>query len=152
MSEVRFNFLNFNPDSEDTENQGLTIAQNVVHDTEGYKAVHLGSAGSFSTTGGLAASAATITSIVVKPVGVGDDLSCAWIASDTLHVGLNGVTAASVTTGFPVSFATTGSSQEIVSFDVTEFADKIFFCAQAQQTEIAPSATSTLTTVGYMSY
>jgi len=152
VSEVRFNFLNYNPDTEDTENQGLSVAQNVVHDTEGYKPVHLGSAGSFATTGGLAASAATVTSIIAKPVGDGNDLFCAWIAGDTLHVGLNGVTAAAATTGYPVSFATTGSSQEIVSFDVTELAGKIFFAAQAQQSQAAPVATATLTTTGYMDY
>ena len=66
MTQVRFDFLNLAPDMEDTENQGLTVAQNVVHDTEGYKPVHLGSAGSFATTGGLAASNATVTSIIAK--------------------------------------------------------------------------------------
>lgn len=152
MSEVRFNFLNFNPDTEDTQNQGLTVAQNVVHDTEGYKAVHLGSAGSFVTTGGLGASVATVTSVIAKPVGSGSDLFCAWIANDTLHLGLNGVTSASVTTGFPVSFATTGSSQEIVAFDVTEFAGKIFFVAQAQQTQTTPSAVATVLSTGFMDY
>lgn len=152
MSELRFNFLNFNPDTEDTQNQGLTVAQNVVHDTEGYKAVHLGSAGSFATTGGLGASVATVTSVIAKPVGSGSDLFCAWIANDTLHLGLNGVTSASVTTGFPVSFATTGSSQEIVAFDVTEFAGKIFFVAQAQQTQTTPSAVATVLSTGFMDY
>lgn len=152
MTQIRFDFLNLAPDVEDTENQGLTIAQNVVHDTEGYKPVHLGSAGSFVTTGGLGASNATVTSIVAKQVGASNDLFCAWIANDTLHVGINGVTAASDTTGFPVSFSTTGSSQEIVSFDVTELADKIFFVAQAQQTELVPSTTTTLTTTGHMDF
>ena len=152
MSEVRLNFLNFNPDTEDTENQGLTVAQNVIHETEGYKPVHLGTAGSFATTGGLGASVATVTSIVAKSVGSGSDLFCAWLANDTLHVGINGVTSASVTTGYPVSFATTGSSQEIVSFDVTEYADKIFFVAQAQQSEGVPSAIATRTAVGYMDF
>lgn len=152
MSELRFNFLNFNPDSEDTENQGLTVAQNVIHEPEGYKPVHLGTAGSFATTGGLGASVATVTSIVAKPVGSGSDLFCAWLANDTLHVGINGVTTASVTTGYPVAFSTTGASQVIVAFDVTEFADKIFFVAQAQQTEASPSVTATITAVGYMSF
>jgi len=152
MTQVRFDFLNLAPDIEDTENQGLTVAQNVVHDTEGYKPVHLGSTGSFATTGGLAASNATVTSIIAKPVGVGNDLFCAWLAGDTLHVGLNGVTAASDTTNFPVSFSTSGSSQEIVAFDVAELADKIFFVVQAQQTEAVPSTTATLTTTGHMNY
>ena len=37
MSQIRFNFLNWRPDMEDTEHDGLSIAQNVLHDTEGYK-------------------------------------------------------------------------------------------------------------------
>ena len=152
MTEARFEFKNLAPDIEDTENTGLTIASNVIHEPEGYKVAYLGSAGSFVTTGGLAASSATVTSIVAKPVGSKSDLFCAWIASDTLHVGLNGVTSTSVTTGYPLSFATTGSSQEVVVFDVTELAGKIFFTVQIQQSQAVPSAAATLTTTGYMDY
>lgn len=152
MSEVRFDFINLAPDIEDTENQGLTIAQNVIHEPEGYKAVHLASAGSFVTTGGLGASNATVTSVIAKPVGSLDDLFVAWIANDTLHVGINGVTSTSVTGGFPVSFGTTGSSQEVVAFDVAELADKIFFTVQIQQSQAVPSTAATLTTTGHMDY
>ncbi len=153
MSEVRLNFLNFAPDLEDEENTGLTVAQNVVHEPEGYKAIHLGSAGSFSTTGGLAASSATVTSLIAKPVGAGDDLFCAWIAGDTVHVGINGVTSASDTTGYPLSFATTGSSQAISAFDVCEYASKIFFVVEATQIVNVPSTTTAVVAhIGLMDY
>ena len=152
MTEFRFDFQNLAPDLEDTQNQGLTIAQNVIHETEGYKPTHLGSAGSFVTTGGLGASNATVTSVIAKPVGSRSDLFCAWIANDTLHVGLDGVTSTSVTGGFPVSFSTTGTSQEVVAFDVAELADKIFFTVQVQQSQAIPATAATLTTTGHMDY
>ena len=152
MSELRFTFLNWRPDVEDTEHDGLTIANNVIHETEGFKPAHLASAGTFATTGGLGASVATVRSLIAKPVGVGLDLLCAWISSDTLHVGLNGVTAASVTTGYPLSFGTSGASQEIVAFDVTEYAGKICFVAEAQQTQAFPTSTVALRFAGYMDY
>ena len=152
MSQIRIDFLNFNPDLEDTENQGLTVATNVIHEPEGFKPIHVATSTAFATTGGLGASVHTVVSVVAKPVGAGNDLFSAWIANNTLHVGINGVTSTSTTTGYPLSFSTAGSSQEIVAFDVTEYAGKIFFVAQAQQTQASPSATGTLMAVGYMDY
>jgi len=160
MSEVRFNFLNFNPDSEDTENLGLTIANNVVHDTEGYKPVHLGSAGSFATTGGLGASVATVLSCIAKPVGTQGDVFAAWLSGNahpTLHVGVNAVTSISATTGFPLSFTNTFISASdtpiaIYAFDVTEFAGKIFFNVEARLGTATPSTTQTLKFSAYMNF
>ena len=136
---------------EATEHDGLTVADNVVHEPEGYKPVYLASGGSFATTGSLGASTATITSLVAKPVGPGNDLFCAWLSNNTLQFGINGVTATTASTGYPLSFATTGS-QQITAFDVCEYGGKIFFTAQAQQTQTVPSATATLTLAGYMDY
>lgn len=152
MSQIRINFLNYNPDLEDTENQGLTIAQNVIHEVEGYKPVHLGTSTAFATTGGLAASTYTVTSCVAKPVGAGSDLFVGWIANNTLHVGLNGVTATTAVTGYPLSFATTGANQAISAFDVTEYAGKIFFIAEATQGTSSPSTLVSISHVGYMDY
>ncbi len=160
MSELRFNFLNFNPDSEATENQGLTVAQNVVHDTEGYKPIHLGSAGSFATTGGLAASAATIRALVAKPVGSQDDLFCAWLSGTsllTLNVGLNGVTAAAVTTGYPLSFtntfiSSTATPVAVYAFGVAEIFGKIFFTVEARIGTTGPTTTQALKYSAYMDF
>jgi len=135
--QVRLDFLNYQPDKEDFQNQGLTVATNAIHEPEGWKPVHIGSSGAFATTGGLGASVATVLSIVTKPVGAQGDTFSAWLANDTLHVGINGVTSTSVTTGYPLSFSTSTSAQEIVSFDVCEFAGKIFFTVEAQQQQFA---------------
>jgi len=154
MSEVRLNYLNWNPDSEDENNKGLTVADNVIHDTEGYKPIYLASAGSFSTTGSLAASVGTILSCVAKPVGAsgGADKMVAWISGITLHVGLNGVTATTAATGYPLSFATIGSTPAITAFDVCEYAGKIFFVVEATQGTSAPSTLVSIGFNGYMDY
>lgn len=49
MSEVRINFLNWRPDAEDIGNDGLITADNVIHDTEGYKQIGLVTNGAVST-------------------------------------------------------------------------------------------------------
>ena len=149
---MRISFLNWRPDLEDEAHDGLSVADNVVHEPEGYKPIHLGSAGSFATTGGLAASSATVLSAVAKPVGNGGDLLVAWLANGQLHVGLNGVTAASDTTGYPLSFATVAASGEITAFDVCESYDKIFFVVKGEQIQVSPTATAERAMMGYMSY
>lgn len=151
MSEVRINYLNWNPDSEDEANKGLTIADNVLHDTEGYKPLHLASTGSFATTGSLAASIGTVTSLVAKPVGPGTDLFCAWISGTSINVGLNGVTSTTATTGYPLAFATLGAAR-ITAFDVCESYGKIYFVLEASQNQSSPSTTISFGMQGYMDY
>ena len=150
--QARLTFLNWRPDAEDVVTDGLTVADNVIHEPEGYKPAHLASAGTFSTTGSLAASVATITSLVSKRVGPWSDQFSAWLSNNTLNVGLNGVTATSVTTGYPLSFSTAGSSQEITVFDVCEQDGSIFFVVEASQQEGSPSTVQTLRHIGYMDY
>lgn len=151
LAELRTNFLNWRPDLEDTENQGLTIAQNVIHEPEGYKAVHLASAGTFTTTGGLAASAATVTSLVAKRIGPWSDQLCAWVSSNTLNIGINGVTLTSTTTGYPLSF-TTAAAPQITVFDVCEYAGKVVFVVEAQQEQAIPATTAVLRHTGYLDF
>ena len=154
MTEARINFINWHPDLEDTENKGLTVAENVVHEPEGYKPIHLASAGAFSTTGGLGASNATVTSLIAKPVGAANDLFCAWMANNTLHVGINGVTATTSATGYPLSFATAGAGggAQITAFDVSEYAGKISFVVEAAQNESIPSTSGTIRHSGVMDF
>jgi hypothetical protein len=160
VSELRLNFLNWRPDSEDTDNDGLTVADNMIHESEGYKPVHLGSAGSFATTGGLAASNATVLALIAKPVGSQGDVITAWVSSKatpTLHIGINGVTESGATTGYPLSFSTaytdsTTSPLAIYAFDACEYAGKIFFTVDARMGESSPSTTQTLRFSAYMNF
>ena len=151
---MRVTFLNWRPDAEDVGNDGLTQADNVIHDIEGYRPVHLASAGTFATTGGLAASTATILSIVAKPVGSQGDYLAAWVADatvPTLHVGLNGVTAATTATGYPLAMATAATDAEIYAFDVCEYGGKIIWTVEAQATDASATALS-YAFAGYMDF
>lgn len=150
MSEVKFNFLNYQPRLEDEQNQGLVRAENVLHDPEGYKPIYLRSGSAFSTA--IAAGGGTIHDVVAKSIGSQGDVLAAWIHNDTLNVGVNGVTSPSVTTGYPLSFATSGSSKFIYAFDVCEAEGKVFFTVEARQTEASPVGTSTLVHAGYMDF
>lgn len=143
---LKTSFLNWRPDADDHGNDGLTVADNLVHDSEGYKPVYLGSAGSFSTTGGLN----TVTSIVARPVGPQDDLLCAWLSGNTLYVGLNGVTATTGTTGYPLSFSTAVSAGNITHFDACELEDRVFFVVRAEGNTISPNTGVSLGFSGYM--
>ena len=49
MSELKYNFLNWNPDQDDFDNQGMIVADNMIHDTEGFLPVGIQTAGAFST-------------------------------------------------------------------------------------------------------
>lgn len=138
---MRVKFLNWRPDAEDVGNDGLTTADNVIHDVEGYRPVHLASAGTFATA--LAASDATILSIVSKPVGSQGDQFVAWVAdatTPTLHVGINGATAATSATAYPLAMATAATDAEIYAFDVCEYAGKIVFTVEAQATDASATA------------
>ena len=138
---MRIGFLNWRPDAEDVGNDGLTTADNVIHDVEGYRPVHLASSGTFATA--LAASDATVLSIISKPVGSQGDLLCAWVADQTtptLHVGLNGVTAVTSATGYPLAMATAATDAEIFAFDVCEYAGKIVWTVEAQATDASATA------------
>jgi hypothetical protein len=134
----RVNFLNWRPDLDETVHDGMVTVENVVHEVDGYKPLNMQTSAGFSTTGGLAASLGTITSVVARPVGSQDDLFCAWLATvgtitltSTLHVGLNGVTATTTVTGYPLSNVAVGLNGAITAFDVCEIKDKIFFTVRA---------------------
>jgi hypothetical protein len=152
---IRVNFLNWSPDAEDVGNEGLTTADNVIHETEGYKPVHLASSGTFATTGGLAASSGTILSVVSKPVGNQGDLFCAWLTDATtpaLYVGINGETAATSATGHPLAFSTAVTSPEIYAFDVCEYGGKILWTVEAQGSASSPATTMSIAFAGYMDF
>ena len=141
MSQARINFLNFNPDLEAENNQGLTVANNVIHEPEGYKPAHLATAGSFSQSGGMA----SVTSVVSEPIGSAGDVFSAWIAQNgNICVGINGNTATTSSTGYPLSFSTVSSGGSFISFfGVCEHAENVYFTVEAFNTQVLPSSTVT---------
>lgn len=157
MSQVRLNFLNWRPDLEDENHDGLTVADNVIHSAEGFKSIGLFSAGSFSTTGGLGVSNATVRAAAARPVGNGGDYLVAWISGPAsgaqLNIGINGVTATSDTTGYPTAVAMASANSFAISvFDVCEAYDKIFFTVRGEGQSTSPSAISEKAMTGYLSY
>ena len=145
MSEVRLNFLNWRPDQEAFGHDGLVVADNVIHDTEGYKQVTRNTDTARSTIIG----APTSSALQVRPMGsVRDALQANKMAcrigglpatqmSVTFHIGI-GQTAANVT-GVSATFAHTGgtatpcaSQQAITSFQVCELNDYLFVTAHGE--------------------
>ena len=153
MSRVRIDFLNWRPDAEDFGNQGLTVADNVVHEPEGYKPIYLKSAGAFATIGDLR----SITSVVTKPIGGGGevgsagDLLSAFLnnSNQQLGIALNGSTLGTSSTGFPVAFSTAGTSAAITFFDVCELDGRVFFVAEAEMQKASPSTVTSIAVSGY---
>lgn len=144
---MKFNFLNYRPVLEDEVNPGLNVAQNVVHEVEGYKPIHLRSAGAFVT-----AIPPNADACVAKSVGSQGDIFAAWLLSNELIVGVNGITSTSVTTGYPLSFSTAGTNRHIYSFDVCEAFGRIFFTVEARQSNSAPATTEALVHSGYLDF
>lgn len=140
----RFSFLNWRPDLNDVGHDGLAEADNCIHEPDGYRPTHLGTAGAFATTGGLAASNNTVISVVAKPVGSQGDLFCAWVIEDgaftnAVHVGINGVTASTSATGFPLTaLGATGGAWAITALDVAEYEERIHFVVRAQNATLTP--------------
>ena len=141
MQQTRGNFLNWKPDLEDDNNQGLTVAENVIHEPEGYKPLHLATAGSFSQSGGMS----SVTSVVSKPIGSAGDVFSAWIASNgNICVGVNGYTATTSSTGYPLSFSTVSNGGSFISFmGVCEYEDNVYFTVESFTTQTLPAVTVT---------
>lgn len=147
---MKFNFLNYQPRLEDEANPGLNVADNVLHEPEGYKPIYLRTASAFTTA--IAPSGGTIHDVVAKSIGSQGDVLAAWIHNDAVHVGVNGATSLSATTGYPASFATTGTSKFIYAFDVCEAYGRVFFTVEARQTEAIPSTVTSVVHCGYMDF
>ena len=131
MSELRLNFLNWRPDAEDFSNDGLTVATNLVHGSEGYKQIRLTTDSSVATTSPLTTS--VLTDVRAARVGTNDNISngnkiFAFVPSTTPSL--------SVATGFEtitISFPTAAaSSVALTAFQVTEINNNIFIVAQAE--------------------
>ena len=160
MSQVKYNFLNWNPDQEDYLNEGLITADNVVHAEEGWLDYLTPTAGSFSTSTAFN----TTPSIVIRSVGTNDQRVAAWLHNATaagagytvdLSVGLLSGGYTTVGTYTTVTSATTSTQytlNRISGFDVCELGDKIFFAANAECTSATVLSGGSLVTVNLTGY
>ena len=140
MSWVKIDFLNWQPDQEDWNNEGLVTADNVIHSEEGYVPFSNFNTGSYvaSTTFG------TAPSIIFRPVGTNDQQLVAWLDNATaagagftidLNIGMtdsrySGLGTYTTYTSSTITSAWTGNN--IAAFDVCELDDKIFWAVQAE--------------------
>lgn len=160
MSQLRINFLNWRPDQDEFQNE-LTTADNVVHDTEGYKQVHLKSAGAFNT---IVPASWSVTSVVAQQAVQKGTAFTAFVGeaipggpTNTLNFGVFYTTTDTmyrslwVDTGYPTAnaFATGGTNQAVVAFDHCYLGDQVFMVAVADQDVAATAGTQTVAALGY---
>ena len=161
MSFVKFDFLNWQPDLEDWNNPGLTIAENVFHSEEGYLAYSSFTGGAFVADTNIG----TTPSIVARPVGTGEQIAVAYLHNATaagagftiqLSIGLMNsqyATLANYTTYTSSTVSTSYTGNNLVAFDVCELNDTLFFTAEAQLDTItalnAGAPTITINATGY---
>lgn len=155
---MKVNFLNWRPDQDEYQLDGLTKAENVVHDTEGYKPVYLKSAGAFST--GIDA-AESVLSVVARQGIWPTTAFTAYIEDNdqttpTLRFGYFYNTGQAMyeatwgTTGYPSAhaFATSGASGwAVVAFDVAYLGEKSLHVAVAEQI-LSTGSTQTVSALG----
>ena len=154
---IRFNFLNWRPDLEETEFEGLTIANGVYHDIEGWKPVTVATIGAISTitsTNNLFAPGVTISAMQIRQVGNLNDGSednkvAAYIrdaVSPQFAVDFFNTTTPASTTG--ANLMTTAYA--VTAFQKTELNGTVFVCAQAEG-EAASGTAVSLNITGYAS-
>ena len=158
---LKLNFLNWRPDQDEYGNDGLTTADNVVHDTEGYKQVHLKSAGAFNT---IIPASWSVTSVVAQQAVRAGTAYTAFVGeanaggpTNALGFGALFTTSGDMyraiwnDTGYPTlnAFSTVGTNQNVVAFDHCYLGDKVFMVAVADQDVAATAGTQTVAALGY---
>lgn len=144
MENVKLNFLNWRPDAEDYENDGLITADNFLHDKEGYKQLLQQTSAAFSTTSPLNAGLNTISSIKAKTFGNNNQVALADIyAPDTttaaLRIGVHGNNAFTTTT--LATLASVGGAR-ITSFSIGELNQSFVISATAEASLLAGGVTT----------
>ena len=158
MSNVKFDFLNWQPDIEDYRNEGLITADNIIHSPEGY--IQYKTPATFITSTALG----TCPSMVVRSIGTNDQRVVAYINNITaagagytadLSIGLFSSDYSSIANYTSITSATVGSLStlnRVVAFDVCELGGVIFMAAHAEcqsSTALSGQAIITLNATGY---
>lgn len=136
MSQIRVNFLNWRPDIEATEHDGLSQATNVYHSPSGYKSTKLNTSGAGSTLTGL--DGITILStraLQVKAMGPGRTVGADNFASAYIREATGGSFNLSITENaggdsLSSTLNATGTSMALSAFDTCALGNQVFICAQ----------------------
>jgi hypothetical protein len=143
----RFEFLNWRPDLEDTEYEGLTVADNVVHDVEGWKEVKFVTDGAVSTITSagniLFTTGQTIGAMQIRQLGNIFDTSDSNKVAAYLRDAVGPqfvVDFFNTTTPQSTSGSLMTSGYAITGFQVAELNKTIVVCAQATGTAASGTA------------
>ncbi|MEM6817207.1 MAG: hypothetical protein AAF578_00315 [Pseudomonadota bacterium] len=145
---MRKQFSGYAPDLDDFEHPGLTVADNVVSDVEGYKPITLTS--TVTPTGNLT----SVDDISLANLGSEPGFNqqmCAWLSGGTLQIGINGVLRPSNTPGYPLSWSGPMLTQGMQPINVVELNNQRFFTASAFGTT-ATFLPEQLFVTGYMQW
>ena len=158
MSQVRLNFLNWRPDSIDLGNEGLSIANNVLHDTEGYKPLVKQTAAAFTASTFFSGSTlASVRSIQIRQVQLNSNRIAAMAkdrattaAIADLTIGLEGEAAAFTT----ISSGTLSSAGgiRVASFSVAEMESGAFGVCATYDASLAAGGSTVLSITGEVTY
>lgn len=158
MSQVRLNFLGWQPDQDEYSPEGLIRANNVLHDTEGYKPLKMHTAGAFSAsvwyTG---ATLASVRSMQIRAVGAGNNRVAAIVSDSAttaaiadLSIGVEGEAAAFTT----VATATLASAGGVrcKAFSVGELESGVFLICAAFDASLQSGGTTLISLTGEVTY
>ena len=156
MSQVRVNFLGWRPDQDEYATEGLITAENVLHDTEGYKPLKMQTAGAFSASTWYSLDTlSSIRSMQIRAVGLGNNRMAA-IAEDgssgvaDLSIGAEGEGSAFTS----ISTATLASAGGVrcKAFSVAELESGAFLMAAAWTADITGGASTIYSLTGEVTY
>lgn len=163
--EERLQFLNWRPDLEDVGNAGLSVADNVYHQPEGYKELN---AYTDAATGTVTSGGTLLSAYAVQSVQLTNDDTSTQPAGQYLTATLTFATATAGSlarlrliesnSGSDLSTTLTqsatltgfGTQMAITSFSTFQYDDKIFVVAQAE-VEVGAVATA-INATGYITY
>ncbi len=158
LSKLRKDFLNWKPDSEAFSNEGLTVADNVLHDTAGYKAIKAQSGGAFQLTEFyVGQTLASVRSMQIRAIGDRKNFVAA-IAQDAVTSAAMGhlsIGAEGDSTAFAVAttaaLASAGSVR-VKSFSVAELGVGAFVACASFSAELATGSSTVYSITGDITY
>lgn len=136
MSQIRVNFLNWRPDLEPSEHEGLVSASNAYHSPSGYKSVQANTAGAGATLNGLdGITMLSSRALQVMPMGPGRTVGAPNFISGYIREATGGSFNLSLTENaggdsLASTLNATGTSMALTAFDVCALGNQVFVCAQ----------------------
>lgn len=143
-------FLKWLPDLEDYNNPGMTVADNVLHDTDGYKQLLQQTALAFATV-------KAATSLQIKPAGVSGQnrIFAALVpfqtATSSSFLSIGDIDTADTFTQLSMGTLTSVGACRIQSFSIAELGPNILITAKADG-DLLAGGTTTIALTGIASY